>query len=78
MALGAGYFPGVKRPGSDVDYQPYLALKLKKEYNSGMNFTFTWVKVKVGSCTTQSELLHVAAVNFVNYTNRVVVWLEIL
>jgi hypothetical protein len=26
-----GYFPGVKRPGRDVDHPPYLASMLKKE-----------------------------------------------
>ena len=27
--MGTGSFPGVKRPGHDVDHPPYLALKLK-------------------------------------------------
>ena len=26
-------FPGMKRPGRGVDYHPYLAPRLKKEYN---------------------------------------------
>jgi hypothetical protein len=29
--IGTGSFPGVKRPGSDADHPPHLALRLKKE-----------------------------------------------
>jgi len=29
--MGTGSFPGVKRPGRDVEHPPHLALKLKKE-----------------------------------------------
>jgi len=30
--MGTGSFPGVKQPGRGVDYPPYLASRLKKEY----------------------------------------------
>jgi hypothetical protein len=30
-AMGAGSFPGVKRPGRGVDHPPHLAPRLKKE-----------------------------------------------
>jgi len=29
--MDTGYFPGVQRPGRDVDHPPHLALRLKKE-----------------------------------------------
>jgi hypothetical protein len=31
--MGTGSFPGVKRPGHDVDHPPHLAPRLKKEYS---------------------------------------------
>jgi hypothetical protein len=31
--LYIGSFPGVKRPGRDVDHPPHLALRLEKEYS---------------------------------------------
>jgi len=31
--MGTGAFPGVKRPGRDVDQLPHLAPRLKKEYS---------------------------------------------
>jgi hypothetical protein len=31
--MGTGSFPGVKRPGCDVDNPPHLAARLKKVYN---------------------------------------------
>ena len=31
--MGTGSFPGVKRPGPDVDHPPHLASRLKKEYS---------------------------------------------
>jgi len=31
--MGTESFPGVKRPGRDVDHPPHLAPRLKKEYN---------------------------------------------
>jgi len=32
--MGTGSFPGVKRPGRDVDHTPHLAPKSKKEQSS--------------------------------------------
>jgi hypothetical protein len=43
-----------------------------------VNFNFSYLYLDVGSCTTQSELRRADAVSFVNYINRVVVWLDVL
>jgi len=32
--MGTGSFSGVKRPGRGVEHQPYLAPRLKEEYNN--------------------------------------------
>ena len=37
--MGTGFFPGVKRPGRDVDNPPHLAPRLKKEYSSTTSTT---------------------------------------
>jgi len=67
--IGAGSFPGVKRPGRGVDHSPHLAPRLKERVKlylyslrayvacSRLNFTFTFT-LRSGDVSKNCNLKH--------------------